>query len=552
MESIVKALHRSLIWLALVGCLCLVRVAEVQAAPQTAPAAEATSEAEAQEEKGLTVVDWIVITFYGVGLLGVGWYYSRRTRNTEDYLLGGRNMISSAVGLSLFATLLSTITYLSIPGELVAKGPVILWTVAAIPIAYVVVGYFLIPHFMRLRVTSAYEILETRLGIHIRLLACTIFLLTRLLWMGLIIYQTADKVIVVMMDWDKSTTPYVAAVIGLITVIYTSMGGLRAVVFTDVIQSFILLGGAILAIIMISVEMGGVTAWWPTEWSPTWDTQPLFSWDPHERVTVIGSIVYMTVWWICTAGSDQMAIQRYLATRDVKAARRVFLTTGIANIVVTICLASLGFALLGFFRANPQYLEAAKMTIAKDGDRMFPHFIVEFLPMGITGLVISGLLAAAMSSLSSGINSSCSVISVDFFDRFRKKTETEAHHMKRIRSIAVGSGLAAVLLSTMMGDIEGNITAVTAKTNHIFVAPLFALFFMALFVPFASPFGTGVGALAGCAVAVVIAFWDKITGGDPLSFQWISLISLIVNLGVAIPLCWVTAKKNKCEKPLDS
>jgi len=549
----VNALHRPVTWLALFGCLLLLVTAEVQAVPQIdSTTTEAIHQAETPGHGGLKAVDWVVIAVYIMGMLGIGWYYSVRTRSTEDYLLGGRKMISSAVGLSLFATLLSTITYLALPGEMINKGPVILWTLVSIPIAYVVAGYFLIPHFMKLRVTSAYEILESRLGLKIRLLASTIFLLTRLLWMALIIYITADKIIVVMMGWDSKWTPLVAAVIGLITVVYTSMGGLRAVVVTDVVQSFILLGGAILSIIMVSIAMGGVTAWWPTEWSPSWDDQPLFSWDLHVRATVVGSIVYMTVWWICTAGSDQLAIQRYLATRDVKTARRVFLTTGIANIVVTVFLASLGFALLGFFRAHPQYLQEAHLSMAEDGDKIFPFYIVKFLPMGVTGLVISGLLAAAMSSLSAGINSSCSVISADFFDRLGKSDVPEARRVRRTRIISVVSGLVTVLLSTMMGKVTGNIMEVTVRTNHIFVAPLFGLFFMALFIPFATPFGTAVGALAGCAVAVVIAYWDLITGEPTLSFQWISLISLIVNLVVAIPLSWLTAKNDQSERPLAS
>jgi len=278
--------------------------------------------------------------------------------------------------------------------------------------------------------------------------------------------------------------------------------------------------------------MGGVAAWWPTEWSPNWDEQPVFSLDPTCRVTLVGSIVFMTVWWICTAGSDQMAIQRYLATRDTQAARRAFLITGIANIVVTICLAALGFALLGFFQAHPP----EGLSIQDDADKLFPHYIVRFLPPGITGLVISGLLAAAMSSLSSGINSSCSVISVDFVDRFRTGDDSDADRVRRTKLIAVISGLVAVLLSSLMGRVTGNIMEVTVRTNHVFVAPLFGLFFMALFVRFATPFGTACGALAGCGVAVVIAYWDLITGRPPLSFQWISLISLAVNLAVAIPL----------------
>jgi SSS family solute:Na+ symporter len=421
---------------------------------------------------------------------------------------------------------------------MIKHGPVILWSLMAIPVAYVVVGYLLIPRFMNLGVTSAYEILEKRLGVRIRLLGSCIFLATRLLWMALIIHLTAGKVLVVMMGWTPAMTPWVALVIGAVTVVYTSMGGLRAVVLTDVIQSFILLFGAILSIGMITYRMNGF-GWWPTEWAPNWSAQPVFSLDPHVRVTVVGSIIFMTVWWICTAGSDQMAIQRYLATRDTPAARRAFLTTGIANIVVTVLLASLGFALLGFFRAHPDLL-ASGMSVKKEAtaDIIFPYFIVRFLWPGVTGLVIAGLLAAAMSSLSSGINSACSVIDSDFVERFRRSPSSDEERMKRTRLIAVASGLVAIVLSMFMDKVTGNIMAVTVRTNHVFVAPLFGLFFMALFVRSATAFGTACGALAGCGVAVLIAYWDFFTGNptNEISFQWISPISFIVNLGVAIPL----------------
>ena len=361
---------------------------------------------------GMTWLDWVVIALYMLGMLAIGWYYHSKQETTEEYLLGGRKMRSGSLGLSLFSTLFSTITYLALPGEMISKGPVILWSMMAIPIAYVVVGWFLIPHFMKLKVTSAYEILETRLGLGVRLFASTIFLLTRLLWMALITYITAKKLIVVMLGLDPSYTPYVALAIGLITVAYTTMGGLQAVVLTDVIQTFILFGGALLAIVLVTWQMGGVGEWWPTTWSPYWDDQPIFSWDPTKRATVLGSITFMTVWWICTAGSDQMAVQRYLATSDLKTARRVFLITGVSNIVVTVFLASLGFALLAFFTRYPESLQAivehaapsTDLNNSEVADVIFPYYIIRFIPMGITGLVISGLLAAAMSSLSAGVS----------------------------------------------------------------------------------------------------------------------------------------------------
>jgi solute:Na+ symporter, SSS family len=506
--------------------------------------------------RGMTLLDWVVIGIYTIGMLAIGWYYSVRTQDKEDYLLGGRSMRSSSVGLSLFSTLFSTITYLALPGEMISKGPVILWSMMAIPIAYVVVGYLLIPHFMRLRLTSAYEILETRLGVSIRLIAAVVFLVTRFLWMALIVYVTAEKIIVTMMDYPPEKAaiimPIVAIAIGLVTVVYTTMGGLRAVVLTDVIQSFILLGGAILAIVLITIKMGGVGAWWPTSWSPHWDQQPIFSWDPKVRVTVIGSIVFMTVWWICTAGSDQMAIQRYFATKDEKSARRVFLVTGLSNVVITCLLAAVGFALLAFFESN-KHLDPAVLYNEKKADTIFPFFIVRYVPPGVTGLILAALLAAAMSSLSAGVNSACSVIKTDFIDRFwrRAGADSDKSQVRQTRVISFLAGIFMVLLSLMMGRIEGNIMAVTVRTNHVFVAPLFGLFFMALFVRRATPIGTACGAIVGCIVAVLFAYWDLITAAlvslgllsqasPQLSFQWISLLSLIANLLVAIPLSRLT------------
>jgi SSS family solute:Na+ symporter len=511
--------------------------------------------------RGMTFLDWSVIGVYALGMLAIGWYYSVRTRNKDDYLLGGRNMRSSSVGLSLFSTLFSTITYLAMPGEMISKGPVILWSMMSIPIAYVVVGYFLIPHFMRLRMTSAYEILETRLGVGIRLLAAIVFLATRFLWMALIVYVTSEKIIVTMMDLPPDRArlimPIVAIAIGLITVVYTTMGGLRAVVLTDVIQSFILMGGAILAVVLITIRMGGVGAWWPTTWSPHWDQQPIFSWDPTIRVTVVGSIVMMTVWWICTAGSDQMAIQRYFATRDVKAARRVFLVTGLSNIAITCLLAAVGFALLAFFESN-KHLAAEVLYNEKKADTIFPFFIVRYVPPGITGLILAALLAAAMSSLSAGVNSACSVIKTDFIDRFWKGAtgRSDRSQVVQTRIISFLAGVFMVLLSLVMGQIKGNIMEVTVRTNHVFVAPLFGLFFMALFVRRATPIGAACGAIAGCIVAVLFAYWDLITAGlaslglfsqasPQLSFQWISLFSLLAHLAVGIPVSRYTYKENR-------
>lgn len=416
---------------------------------------------------------------------------------------------------------------LGVPGEIIQHGPVFLCVILAYPIAGILVCYGLIPIFMKLRVTSAYEILEMKLGFSVRMIGSTIFLLTRIVWMALIIFLSAQKVIVPIMGWPPSAAPYVCAALGLLTVIYTSMGGIRAVVISDVIQTLILLSGAVLTIVLITFKTGGFSAWWPSQWAPHWDTQPIFTLDPHVRATVIGAMTFQFCWWVCTAGSDQMAIQRYLATKDKKSAQRVFITGLATDAIVTTVLAILGFALLGFFLANTELMPEG-VTMQKDADKLFPHFIVNVLPIGVSGLVISALLAASMSSLSSGVNSACTVVTVDFMDRFRKTEESEIDHVKRAKIVAFSVGVVVVAISVLMGKVPGNLVEVTNKTNGLFIAPLFGLFFMALFVPFATPFGTIWAALYSFFTAFLIAYWDVMTGYEAISWQLIVPASLLV------------------------
>jgi solute:Na+ symporter, SSS family len=489
-------------------------------------------------------LDWFVIALYGSGMIAVGWYYSRRTSSAEDYLLGGRVMRPWAVGLSMFATLLSTISYLSYPGEVIRYGPMIISGIAVYPLIFLVVGYFMIPFIMKLKVTSAYEILESRLGLSIRMLGSLIFLTLRLLWMATIIYVTTSAVIIPILNWDESWTPVVCAILGLITVIYTSMGGLRAVVFTDVIQTFILFGGAILTMVLITVHLGGVGAWWPDHWLPYWP-EPTWHLDTKARISFVGMMIAMFTWYVCTSGSDQMAIQRYLATRDAKAARRVLFIALASDAMVAGFLILLGLALLAYYTANPHFLpDGQSMVIG--ADKLFPRYIASGLPMGIRGLVIAGLLAAAMSSLSSGVNSSSSVIAIDFVERFRKHRLAEQKRVTLVKWISCLVGIAVVGLSLYVSLVPGNIVELAYRVVNLLVAPLFMLFFMAMFVPWATTFGTWSGAVVSTLVAILIAYWEPLStapgfkqaiaalenlfGIESISFLWIMPASLVTGI----------------------
>jgi len=493
----------------------------------------------------LTVLDWIIIVVYGVSMLAVGWYYWRQTQSSEDYLLGGRKMRPLAVGLSLFATLFSTISYLAAPGEMIKNGPMILSMIVAYPFVSLVAGRLMIPYIMTLRITSAYELLETRLGLSIRLLGSTAFLLMRLLWMAVIIYATVDKLLVPLLGLDPAYTLWVSAVLGLVTLVYTAMGGLKAVVITDAAQGIVLFAGAIVAIIAVTISLGGVGAWWPTGWAAHW-TKPTF-YDPNIRVSFLSAVLANFTWYVCTAGSDQMAIQRYLATRDARAARRVLNTSLLASTAVLLLLAVLGLSLMAFFSARPDLL-APGQDLVKNADEMFTRFIVVGLPPGFSGLVVAGLLAAAMSSLSAGINSCCSVITADVIDRFRlrrREGRSAAGHAMLERGISVLVGIVVLVLSIFVNDVQGNLFDKMFKIVNLLSAPLFGLFFMAMFVPWARALGAWIGFFAGLVVVVALNFWNELAQASfllalwpglaeiqPISFFWAMPLSILTQIVV--------------------
>lgn len=482
----------------------------------------------------ITTLDWIVIIGYFTAMLLLGFYFSTKNKNTEDYMLGGRNMSSWKVGLSLFATMFSAVSYLSMPGEMIKYGPMIWSSLFALPFIYLVVAYYFIPYIMRLKITSAYELLETKLDIRNRIVAASYFLIMRIVWMAVIIFMVSEKVIVPIMGWPEEKSLLVSIIIGVVTVIYTSFGGFKSVVLSDVVQTAILFFGSIIAIIIIVNKLEGVSNIVPTEWPEQWAEWKFF--DPHARLSFLTVVLTTFGWYVCTAGSDQMAIQRYLATANVKTARRMYLNSIVSNALVTILLAVLGFALFAYFKLNPDLLTNGK-TVLDDTDALFPTFIVIGLPAGFSGLVLAGLLAASMSSLSSGINSSAMSIINDFILRFRKKAITEKDQMKMAKYISLGIGLVIVFLSLVVGNIQGNLLEITYKTINLLVAPLFVPFFMAMFVKIAKPTATFIGTLSSGVAAVLISF-SKELFGESISFLWIIPGSFIVGVVISLVLSY--------------
>ena len=492
---------------------------------------------------GLQLVDWVIIGVYAFSTVAIGWWFGRNQKDTRSYFVGSGKMSPMLIGVSLFATLLSTISYMSFPGEVLGKGPVYMSNYLAYPVIYLIAAFWLLPAYMNQRVTSAYELLEARLGVSVRMLGATLFLILRLFWMSLLVYLTS-KALAIMMGLDERYIPWIVAITGAFAITYTSLGGLRAVVITDFMQTILLLGGAVLVIGTVTVEMNGF-GWFPTEWQhEIWDAQPVWSFDPSTRVTVVGSMLSVAIWYICTLGGDQVSVQRFMATEDLPAARRAVAMQLIVAAVVGVMLALVGVALLGYFQANPGAIPES-MLLKRDADKIFPHFIAYHLPPVVSGLVVAGLFAAAMSSIDSGVNSITAVVMTDFLDRFGLEPSSDRSHVIYAKVLAVGTGVIVIGLSTVIQHVPGNITAVTNKTINLLSVPIFLLFYFALFVPRATTIGVWIGVIGSTVVAVLISFSGYFFGMneqgiDPVSFQWISPSSLVVGIALGKAASWLT------------
>jgi len=261
-------------------------------------------------------------------------------------------------------------------------------------------------------------------------------------------------------------------------------------------------------------------------------------------------VISVFLWLVCTSMGDQASVQRFMATENARAARRAIATQLTIGMIVGVTLGFVGVSLLGYYQAHPDLLPEAG-SLKSQADKIFPHFIAFQLPPVVTGLVVSGLFAAAMSSIDSGVNSITAVVMTDLLDRFGRKPENEIQHVRYARFLAFSIGIVVVLLSTFMEHIPGNFVAVTNKTVNLLTVPISLLFFFAVFARFASPIGVWLATVASVSAAAMVAFSGSIfgknpeTGLDPVSFQWIAPVALVVGLTVGVVASWIFPQRER-------
>lgn len=486
--------------------------------------------AQQSPPQGLERLDYAVILTYLTGVLVVGWYFSREQEEQEDYFVGGRQLPWLAVGLSIVATMLSTVTYLASPGEVIQHGLALAIGWLALPLAFMVVNFVWVPFFMRLGVTSIYEYLEDRFGLAARMTAVTLFvLILRLLWMAtivltgskaiaLITHESMVRIFGLQWTFDKWLLAVLFGV-GLVATLYTMLGGIKAVVWTDVAQFVGLVLGVLLTLLFIASRTGTTPVdWWHTTTSNAaagHELPPFVSWDITTRNTILFTILSVTFWYACTFIGDQVAVQRYLSTPSVSAARKGNVVNFAADFLVMLLLAMCGMALLTYY-LSPKFLAdfGGGVTDPRDpraADQVFPHFIVYGLPVGVSGLVVAALFAVAMSSLDSGINSVAAVLTIDVFERFGSNKRSEKG-LRLPRIITLVVGIVCTLVAWVMLNIPEhyNIIGITARTFNCALGPLAAMFVVGMFVRRAGQISVVIATWFGLGVAISLAWWVEL------------------------------------------
>jgi len=472
---------------------------------------------------GLEAFDFVVVVAYVLVTVAICYRASRRQHDTEDYFLGNRRLPWMAVGLSIMATLLSSLTYLGLTGEVVKNGIAGFMTQAAILPAAPLVLFVFIPFFTRLRFTSAYEYLEHRFDYRARLLGGALFLLLRLGWVSLVMYS-GSLALSKMGGWNFYAT---IAVLGVAATLYTYFGGLEGVVWTDVLQALMLFGGAAAIVLFVWFDTGdGPLAWWRVagEHSKAHTTPEWFSFDPTVRITMGTALMSGFFWQICTHCSDQVVLQRYASTRSLAAARNSYLTNLVALVAIASLLGVSGLALLYYYLQHPEMLPPG-MSATSSGDQLMPHFYATQLPLGFGGLILANFLCDAMQTLVSGVNSITAVATQDVLEHSSLARQGVASRLGTARKLTLLLGLATTLIALGVAALAQssakNIFDLMPKTFNMFLGPLGALFLIGMFLPRVTGRTVTPAVLIGLGVSILWSYWREIfrTSYD-LSIMW--------------------------------
>ena len=389
------------------------------------------------------LIRWSDLLVLGLGLatlVAIGCLCAGRGKTAEGYFLADRSMPGWALGFSMMATIVSSMSFLALPAFAFEHNwrhfPGGFSYLAAMPVALLL----FIPMYRRTGVSSAYEYLERRFGPWARFYAAACFVLFQIFRMGIVLYM----VCLCLQTFVGGELPVLMTVFGTLVATYTTVGGLQAVIWTDVVQGIVLMiGGVVCLPILVSQLPGGVNQLFRVA---TADDK--FSWGSTDfdltQMTVWAVVLSKLVIYLQILGTDQTSVQRYCAAKSDRDARGAVLLGGFLTVPIWTYFLFLGTALYAFYQVLPDQTVAGLKP-----DQIFPYFIATRLPAGMAGFVVFGLLAAAMSTLDSSINAAAATVTTDFYGRLWSKDRSPEHYAMVGRLLSLFFGL--VMIATALG-----------------------------------------------------------------------------------------------------
>lgn len=449
--------------------------------------------------------NYAVLFGYLLAMVGVGVYFTRKNKNTDDYFRGGKHIPWWAAGCSIFATMLSSLTFTGLPSKAFAQDWVYAVGNFTIPLVAILAVYVALPFYRRIDATSAYEYLERRFGALTRRFASLSFVLFHLFRMAIVMSLTALAMAVA-----TPLSPVESVLLmGLLSIVYCTLGGIEAVIWTDTIQTFVLLGGALVAFcLLIQGVDGGLTGFWNVANSAS----KLNVMNVHLDVTSTQAAIWVIVFGaiaqnISSYTADQAVVQRYVTTETEHLAARSIWMSAILTIPATLLFFGLGTALFAYYQSNPDKLDPHITT-----DQIFPLFIAREIPAGLAGLIVAGVFAAAQSTVSTSMNSSATTIVVDYL-RPMALCSSEKGYLIAARICTLLVGLAGTLLGLLFVDPEiRSLFDAFVIVLGIFMGILGGLFLLGAFTRTSNQFGAMVGACVGAVVMFVLWKYSRIHG----------------------------------------
>jgi len=463
---------------------------------------------------GLNVLDVAIIAIYLAGVTLFGLHFRKRQRSLRDYFLADRNIPWWAIALSIVAAETSTLTIISIPGLAYDTNLTFLQVVLGYLLGRVIISFVLLPHYFRGDLYTAYQLIEKRFGQTLRSLTAGLFLLTRAAAEGVRVYAVS---IVVALAFGTGEIASIAIITAL-TLIYTFEGGLAAVIWTDVIQTIIYIGGTLVGLVMIVrlVPGGWTTIHNVAEYAGkfrVFDFTPDF-WRPYTFWAGLLGGAFLTT---ASHGTDQLIVQRLLAARNERQSVTALLSSGIAILFQFSLFLTIGVMLFVYYRSPSSAFGRA--------DRIFPTFIVTRMPHGIAGLLIAAILAAAMSNLSAALNSLASTSVIDFY--LRHKPDTEEHRRLRLsRFVTIGWALVLFGLAILSLHKVGRVVEVGLQIASVAYGALLGVFLLGVLTRNANQRGAIGGMLCGFSIELYIWLWTRVP------WTWYVLLGTLVTFAV--------------------